>query len=732
VPKKDKRPQRKRMSRGSRKDPHLKREAEKYEYPVASREFISQTLESLGRPATLDDLVAQFRLRTEEELEGLKRRLRAMERDGQLLKTRKQAYALISQLDVIAGRVLGHRDGFGFLIPDDGSPDLFLSEYQMQQVFTDDRVLVSVSQSGGRRKREGRIIDILERNTHSLVGKFYQEDGLSFVSADNKTISQDILIAPDSCGAAKNGQYVVIEIIQQPAKRHQAVGRVIDVLGDQLTAGMEVDLALRSHSIPFEWPEEATQEAQSLSLSLSDAECTDRLDLRELPFYTIDGEDARDFDDAVYCKRLEQGWELLVAIADVSHYVQPTMALDQEALHRGNSVYFPSRVIPMLPEVLSNGLCSLKPREDRLTVVCRMLLNQEGVLQTYSFNNAIIHSHERFTYHQVADLIREANVSDAHPLLPGLQDFYQLYLKLIVQRQQRGSIEFETTETRIVFGDNGKIDTIRPVVRNDAHKMIEEAMLLANVCAARYIESAKVPSLYRVHDTPDEDKINTLREFLKVFGLSLGGKSAPTPLDYTRLLKSIAQRDDAQILQTVMLRSLPQAVYLAENHGHFGLAFDGYTHFTSPIRRYPDLLVHRAIKQIMAHQKTPPTDEAIALMIQLGQHCSMTERRADRATREAMDWLKCDFMQDKVGQTFEGVITDVTGFGVFVELEGIYVHGLVHVSSLKSDYYHHDTVRHALVGRHSHTEYRLGDRMRVIVARVDMDIRRIDFELANT
>ncbi len=730
MPKKDKTPQRNKPSRRARKDPHRKREAEKYDNPVASREFIAQTLEGLGCPSTLDDLAAHFRLRTEEELEGLRRRLKAMERDGQLMRTRRNTYALTSQLDVVAGRVLGHRDGFGFLIPDDSSPDLFLSERQMQQVFTDDRVLVSVLQSSGRRKREGRIVDILERNTHSLVGKFYQEDGLLFVNADNKTISQDILILPDGQGGAKNGHYVVIEVVQQPTKRHQAVGRVIEVLGDQLTSGMEVDLALRSHSIPFEWPEEALQEAQGLSLSLSDAERADRLDLRELPFYTIDGEDARDFDDAVFCQRKEHGWELYVAIADVSHYVQPGMALDQEGLHRGNSVYFPSRVIPMLPEVLSNGLCSLKPREDRLTVVCHMTLDEQGNLQHYSFHDAIIHSHERFTYHQVAALIAAPKAVDAHPLLPGLLDFYSLYQQLIVQRQARGSIEFETTETRIVFGDEGKIDSIRPVVRNDAHKMIEEAMLLANVCAARYIEVKKVPSLYRVHETPDDDRIQTLREFLKAFGLRLGGKASPTPLDYTQLLKSIAQRDDAHILQTVMLRSLPQAVYLPDNHGHFGLAFDGYTHFTSPIRRYPDLLVHRAIKRIMSHQKTVTTEEEIALMTQLGQHCSMTERRADRATRDATDWLKCDFMQDKVGQTFEGVIADVTGFGLFVELKGIYVQGLVHVSALKSDYYHHDTLHHLLVGRHSNASYRLGDNIRVMVARVDMDVRKIDFELS--
>ena len=708
-------------------DPHRKREADKYEHPVASREYIVQSLESMGKPATLEQLAAKFQLRTVEEFEGLRRRLRAMQRDGQLMRTRNKAYALISQLDVVAGRVLGHRDGFGFLIPDDGSPDLFLSEFQMQQVFTDDRVLVSVSQTGGRRKREGRIIDVLERNTRSLVGKFYREDGLCFVSADNKAIAQDILIMPDGHGEAKHGDYVVIDIVQQPAKRHQAIGRVVEVLGDQLTAGMEFDLAVRSHAIPFEWSATVLAEAQQVSMQLDAKDLQHRLDLRQLPFYTIDGEDARDFDDAVHCQRTEQGgWELYVAIADVSHYVKPAMALDEEACRRGNSVYFPSRVIPMLPEQLSNGLCSLKPREDRLTVVCHMRLDKLGTVLDYRFYDAVIHSHERFTYHQVANLLSKPE--SEHPLLSGLSDFHALYQQLLKHRRERGSIEFETTETRIHFGSDGKIDSIRPVVRNDAHKMIEEAMLLANVCAARYIQSHRVPCLYRVHREPDAEKMQSLREFLNAFGLSLGGKDALTPQDYMALLQRIAQRDDAHILQTVMLRSLPQAIYTPDNQGHFGLAFAEYTHFTSPIRRYPDLLVHRAIKQISCQQAPEATEEAIARMAQLGQHCSLTERRADRATREATDWLKCDFMQDKVGETFDGVIVDVTGFGLFIELKGIYVQGLLHVSALKSDYYHHDSVHHTLIGRHTHTAYRLGDPVRVVVANVNMDTRKIDFE----
>lgn len=707
-----------------KKDPHHQREAEKYEHPVPSREFILQSLETLAKPATLDDLTRHFKLRSDEEYEGLRRRLRAMERDGQLMRTRRHAYALMSQMNLLTGRVVGHRDGFGFFIPDDGTDDIFLSEYQMRRVFTDDRVVISVSDDLRRRKREGRIVEVLERNTQQLVGKLCIDDGVAFVCADDKTISQDILILPDGLNGASSGQFVLAKIVQQPSKRHQAIGEITTVLGDHLTPGMEIELAIHAYRIPSTWPESVLSAIKRIPTSVSKEDVTDRLDLRSMPFCTIDGEDARDFDDAIFCEATQAGWRLYVAIADVSHYVTAGTPLDEAALSRGNSVYFPSTVVPMLPESLSNELCSLKPNVDRLTMVCIMDVNAEGECINFRFDNAVIHSKARLTYEQVHQMLETQDKS--HPLYDDLVVFHQLYLQLLQQRQNRGSIEFETTETRMVFDDDGKIESIIPTVRNDAHKMIEEAMLLANVCASTYLEKSKQPALYRSHEPPNEDKISVLRDFLKPFGLQLTGGDSPEPKDYGLLLQQIDSRDDAHLLQTVLLRSLSQATYQPENSGHFGLAFGGYTHFTSPIRRYPDLIVHRSIKKALLKQ--PIDDSEHAQMATLGQHCSMTERRADRATRSASDWLKCYFMQDKVGQQFEGYIVDVTSFGLFVELKDIYVQGLVHVTALSNDYYEHDPVHHVLIGRQGNRRYRLGDSMSVLVARVDLDARKMDFE----
>jgi len=717
----------------NKKDPHLAREAKKYDSPVASREFIMQTLQDLGAPTTKEDLAEIFKISSADEAEGLRRRLRAMERDGQLMRTRKNAYALISQMNLIAGRVIGHRDGYGFCVPDDGGSDLFLSEYQMRRVFTDDRVLVSASSDSKRRKREGRIVEVLERNTKELVGKFLIEDKVAFVCADDKTISQDILILPDGIGKAEHGQFVIVNIVQQPSVRHQAIGEVVNVLGDYLTPGMEVDLALRSYNLPFKWPDDVLASAKSVATTVKAKEIKGRLDLRELPFCTIDGADARDFDDAVFCAKTDIGWCLYVAIADVSYYVQPNSPLDKEALKRGNSVYFPSKVIPMLPESLSNEMCSLKPRVDRLTMVCKMDIDSDGKLVRYSFHNSVIHSHERFTYTEVATMLESKDSS--HPLSKNIVEFYSLYEKLLLQRKLRGAIEFETTETRMVFDDDGKIEKIVPVVRNDAHKMIEEAMLLANVCAAQFALQAKHPCLYRSHESPNDDKIAILRDFMNSFGLKLSGGDEPSPQDFCDLLQHISGRPDATLLQTVLLRSLSQAVYSTDNAGHFGLSFDGYTHFTSPIRRYPDLLVHRAIKQIILKNadgnKSADEDnsEVLYKMQQFAEHCSMTERRADRASRSASDWLKCFFMQDKVGQVFDGYIVDVTSFGIFVELRDIYVQGLVHITALENDYYLHDQTKHMLVGQHGGLKYRLGDDIKIQVARVDLDNRKIDFSL---
>lgn len=712
-----------------KKDPHQKREAGKYEHPVPSREFIMECLEEAGEPLSFNALLDAFDLKTPEEREGLRRRLKAMQRDAQLMCNRRQRYALVEAMELVSGYIQGHRDGFGFLIPDnEENPDVFLPAREMRHVFPLDRVLVRVT-SSDRGRQEGMIVEVLERNTQTIVGRFYKESGVAFVDPDDKNIAQDIIIPPDDQMGAKKGEYVLVEIVLQPTKRHQPTGRIIEILGDKLTPGMEVELSIRSHDIPFEWPKSVLQQANKFSPSIKPSELKNRKDLRNLPFVTIDGEDARDFDDAVYCERHQgDSWKLYVAIADVSHYVKTKSALDTEAMERGNSVYFPSRVIPMLPEILSNELCSLKPNVDRLAVVCEMTVNKNAEVTRYKFHEAVIHSHARLTYTTVANWLTNKKTPDPQ-LFPHIQTLYQLYKCLLKEKKWRGAIEFETTETRVIFGKAGKIQRIVPLVRNEAHKIIEEAMLLANVTTAHYLEKSKLPTLYRIHEAPHESKLIALKDFLKAFGLRLPGGLHPTGQDYANLLKRVRERPDAHLLQMVLLRSLPQAIYWPENLGHFGLSYDGYCHFTSPIRRYPDLLVHRAIKHILRKQPRNKFIYSKEEMEAFSEHCSMTERRADLATRDALDWLKCDYMMNKLGEEFDGIIVDVTGFGVFIELKDVYVQGLLHITALTNDYYDYDATHHLLRGKRSGKIYRLGDAIRVLVARVDIDDRKIDFEL---
>lgn len=712
-----------------RKDPYRNREASFYEHPVPSREFILEYLKEVGRPVTSRHLLNAFSLKKQEEKEGLRRRLNAMKSDGQIMSNRCGSYALIEKMDLVRGVVQGHRDGFGFLIPYDGSSDIFLPAREMRSVFSDDIVLVRITNSKDKRQ-EGSIVEVLERNTHQIVGRYFEEEGIAFVDPDNKSIAQDIVIPAGQQKKATHGQFVVIEITSQPTKRHQAMGRVIEILGDHLTPGMEVQLAIRSYEIPFKWPEDVLCEAKKFLAELTVNDRKDREDLRKLPFVTIDGEDAKDFDDAIYCEAVKTGgWNLYVAIADVSHYVKVGSALDNEARERGNSVYFPAKVIPMLPESLSNNLCSLKPNVDRLAVVCRMRIDKQGHVRNYRFIEAIIRSHARLTYCEVAAMLIGKKTKH-QKLLPCLKEFHKLYKKLQKCRVARGAIEFETLETRIEFNKKGKIKRIVPLIRNVAHRMIEEAMLAANVSAVKWLEKENIPILYRIHEGPEEQKLLALRDFLKAFGLRLTGGNKPTAMDYAKLLVRVEKRPDAHLLQKVMLRSLRQAMYLPKNVGHFGLSYEGYTHFTSPIRRYPDLLVHRALKHLLRGKTVKKFHYDEKMMMALGEHCSMAERRADRATRDADDWLKCEYMLDKLGQEFDGRIVEVTGFGVFVELDEIYVQGLLHVTSLKNDYYHHDPTHHLLRGKRSGQIYRLGDPVRVLIAKVNLDDRQIDFELA--
>lgn len=715
------------------KDPHIQREAEKYENPIPSRELILQILSQSGQPLDFAELSAKLNLHEERDLDALKKRLRAMERDGQLLYNRRRQYVPIEHTDLIAGRVIGHPDGFGFLKPDDGTPDLFLHAKQMRSLLHGDRALVSVRGLDPKGRREGAVVEILERGTTQVVGRYFQEGGIGFVAPDNSRISQDILIPPEAKGEAEHGQIVVAAIVEQPSKYAQPKGKIVEVLGNHMAPGMEIDVAIRSHQLPFEWSPDIREESDQFGYEVPENAKQGRVDLRNTPLVTIDGEDAKDFDDAVYCEREGNNWRLLVAIADVSHYVRPGMAIDKEAQERGTSVYFPGKVIPMLPEILSNGLCSLNPHVDRLCMVCEVRVGPRGKLINYQFMEGVMHSAARLTYTKMAKIVverdREARSEYSPELCGHLDDLYELYKILRKARDRRGAIDFETEETRIIFDAGRKIEAIVPTERNDAHKLIEECMILANVCAAKFLTKYRIPALHRVHEGPTAEKLEDLRRFLGGLGLSLGGGDEPTPADYTKLLDSLGERPDRHMIQTVLLRSMSQAVYSPETTGHFGLAQSHYAHFTSPIRRYPDLLVHRAIRHILRGGKVKDFTYKYKEMVALGEHCSMTERRADDATRDVTAWLKCEYMQEHVGDTYTGVISSVTGFGLFVELTDIYVEGLIHITALTSDYYRFDPARHQLTGENSGRVYRLGDTLQVTVARVDLDERKIDFVL---
>jgi len=719
-------------ARPPKSDPYAEREAQKYDNPLPSREFIIMHLEAAGEPLTRQQIAEQIGIFGEEAEEGLRRRLRAMERDGQLIFTRRGGYALVSKMDMVRGRVIGHPDGFGFLSPEDGSADLFLSGREMHSVLHGDRVVARVSGMDRRGRREGAIVEVLERANRFVVGRYVHDSGIGYVLPDNMRINQDILVPSEQTHGAEVGQFVVVELVEQPNRYRQPIGRVVEIIGEHMAPGMEIDIAIRAHSLPMEWPLLVEAECSDFGHHVPDEAKADRLDLRQMQLVTIDGEDTKDFDDAVYAEPSGDGWRLVVAIADVSHYVRPGTALDAEARNRGNSVYFPGRVIPMLPEILSNGLCSINPEVDRLCMVCDMRIDASGDIEEYRFHRAVMRSAARLTYGQVAKVLQERDAETREtlaPLVPMLEHLYDLFHALQKRRARRGAIDFDTTETRIVFGENKKIENVVEVTRNDAHRLIEECMLAANVATAMYLESGKIPTLYRVHPRPKEEKLANLREFLAELGLELAGGEKPLARNYSALLKKIKERPDFHLIQTVMLRSLSQATYTPENEGHFGLAYKAYAHFTSPIRRYPDLLVHRAINHLLDGKSPESFYCGTPEMVELGEHCSMTERRADDATRDAVDWLKCEFMLDHVGDRFEGTISSVTGFGLFIELDQIYVEGMVHVSSLHNDYYHFDPVKHRLLGERTSRMYRIGDRVEVKVVRVDLDERKIEFEL---
>ncbi|MCT8863765.1 ribonuclease R [Shewanella xiamenensis] len=719
------------------KDPHFEREQDKYENPIPSREYIIEYLRSQKSPITRDSIAAALQIHDEEQLEALRRRLRAMERDGELVFTRGQSYGLPEKMDLISGIVLGHREGYGFFKPDEGGDDLFISNRDMLMYFHGDKVLAQKAGMDRKGRREARIVRLIQPRSAAIVGRFHVDSGMAFVIADDKRITQEILIASEDRNGARQGDVVVVELTRRPGRFVKAAGKVTEVLGKQMAPGMEIEIALRNYDLPHTWSAAIEKKLRRIPDEVTESDKVGRVDLRDLPLVTIDGEDARDFDDAVYAEaKPSGGWRLWVAIADVSYYVRTDSALDTEARARGNSVYFPSQVIPMLPEKISNGLCSLNPHVDRLCMVAEMTVSARGKLSGYKFYPAVMHSHARFTYTQVAAMLEGGPIAPEHEaLFPHLQCLQSLYLALDEQRAERGAIAFETLETQFIFNEQRKIDKIVPRARNQAHKIIEECMILANVSAAKFVKKHKGEILYRVHESPSEQKLANFKEFLAERGLSMGGGLEPTPADYQNVMLQIADRPDAELIQVMLLRSMRQAIYTPDNEGHFGLALEEYAHFTSPIRRYPDLVLHRVIRYLLAKEKgeanekwTPDGGYHYQLdeLDKLGEECSTTERRADEATRDVSDWLKCEFMQDHVGDTFEAVIASVTNFGLFVRLNDLFIDGLVHISSLGSDYYQFDPMRQRLIGEHTGQIYQVGDPVTVKVAAVNLDDRQID------
>ncbi|PLC49620.1 ribonuclease R [Pollutimonas subterranea] len=722
---------------------------------VPSREVIMQYLRSSETPMSSEDLAKA--LGTSVPLSvGFDRRLNAMERDGQIFFNPQGQVVLNNKLEFIAGRVQGHRDGFGFLLRDDGGPDLFLSPREMLKVLHGDRVLAKPD-GEYRGKAEATIVEVIERRTNKLVGRFLKERASYIVVPEDQRIKHDILIPASDIGEAEPGQVVTVEIVQQPTRHTQPLGRVVEVLGEIDDPGMEIEIAVRKFDVPHEFSAATLQQAEKLPATVRPADIKGRIDLREVPFVTIDGEDARDFDDAVFCtpvelgteKRKKPGWRLLVAIADVSHYVRPGDALDNDAIERGTSVYFPRRVIPMLPEALSNGICSLNPDVDRLVLVCDMVIAATGAkagsITAYQFYDAVIHSHARTTYTDVWSALQQPTGPAGQAMLavlPHVQNLYELYQLFAQARKKRGAIDFDTLETRIVCNPLGRIEKIEAYTRNDAHKLIEECMLAANTCAAEFMTRNRRSGLYRVHEGPTPEKLKNLRDYLRNLGLTLEGGEDPSTDDYAKLVQAARNRPDFAIIQTMCLRSLQQAIYSPEQVGHFGLSYDHYAHFTSPIRRYPDLLTHRVIKGILHSKKyvpqvadigslaaLPKDEREHAIWEKLGVLLSARERRADDASRDVEAWLKCWFVKEHVGEEFSGRVTGVAPFGIFITLDTLFVEGMVHVSELGSDYFQYNEAMNELRGERTGIRYRLTDAVQVQVARVDLEARRIEFRL---
>ena len=714
-------------------DPEFAEQVRKYPNPIPSRQALLDFLSQEKKLLKLETIAIKIGIRTEEEFDGLRFRLRTMVSDGQLMLNRKKGYGVRSKLELKQGRVQAHPDGFGFFISSELDEDAFVSPKQMRKVMDGDEVLADVQPAHkGRGKTDAFIVEVIKRAHTTVAGKLVVESGMAYVKADNSRLG-DIMIPNEVMGTAKNNDYVTVTIKKYPDQHRPAFGEVIAILGQQLNHELSMQLTIVSENLPNEWPESVEKARKLIPEQVDASTLGPHKDIRHLPLVTIDGADARDFDDAVYAEPTENGYKLLVAIADVSSYVKPDKALDKEAYERGTSVYFPGRVIPMLPLELSNGICSLNPHVDRLSLVCEMHINGMGEVQSYEFYRGLMHSHARMTYDQAwayldenSETPKEAE-SWPEAATDSLTHMYHLFQAMQTEKFARGGIEFNSSDVYIVIGEDGMVADIKGYERNDAHKLIENFMIAANVCAAKFIEKHDVPAAFRCHNPPPEGKVKDLVAFLKGLGVTPKFKDTPTPKDLAKLLSQIQHRKDSALIEQVVLRSQSLATYESTNGGHFGLALTHYAHFTSPIRRYPDLMVHRAISHIVYHKGsqyryTPEQADAIA------KQCSMTERRAEMAAREVDARLKCLFMQQFIGDVMTGTVSGVTRFGLFVQLEQYQVDGLIHVTSLPNDYYHYDGVKHQLTGERGGNLFRLTDRIEIRIAQVDLDDRKIDFE----
>ena len=702
-----------------------------YKHPIPKRGAILNLLREAGQPLKAEALMKGFDLKGQRMRTLLVDKLSKMVRAGQVIENRRGEFCLLEKLELITGTVSGHQDGFGFLRRDDGGEDMYLSAREMRAIFHGDRVAVRTAGKDRRGRDEAQLVEVLERGTREVAGQFIRERGIGVVIPDNPKVAHRILIAKGEAGSAKHGQIVVAKILDFPTHVEQATGKIVQVIGEPGKKGIATDIAIHSQGIPTDWPKAVRQQAKKLGREVSEYDKKNRFDLRDVNLLTIDGADARDFDDAVFCEPSGKGYRLLVAIADVAHYVEKGVPLDKQAIRRGTSVYFPDRVVPMLPEILSNGLCSLKPRVDRLCLVCEMHVDVDGKVSRAKFYEAVMSSSARLTYGQVNDFLTgksEKQISKSvQNDLRHLHDVFKVFAK---NRRKRGAIELDIPQTRINVDEHGAVTSIRAVPRNDAHRLIEECMIAANVQAAKFLRKHKVAGLYRVHAKPDPDRFEELRQYLLELGLKVPHRDHVQPRQLNNLMQKVKDRPDSVAISMALLRSMSHAEYTPKNIGHFGLALDAYAHFTSPIRRYPDLLVHRAIRHILRGGKAGNYGYDGRAMEQLGSVCSEHERRAEDATREVEAWLKCQYMEDKVGEQYDGVITGVTNFGVFVQLPELQIDGLVHVTSLQNDYYRFEASSQSLIGDRSGTQYRLGDRLTIVVSRVDLESKRIDFQLA--